>query len=363
MAVDLAEFDGRDDERAVLQTQIESLRRDRDAQTRLNGRLEAEITELRGKLGIRDAVQGMVVRPPKWQVHQPRRKGKHHAMAWLHFSDWHFDEVVQPELMNGLNAYNRAIGEQRLRSWAENVVQVAEIQGASFIWDGAVLSVNGDVFSGWIHGLKETNDGQGLFRDVRHWANRLVAATQLLLTVFPNIAIYVTVGNHGRLSEKWDSKRAVSENVEYLLGLTLQDWFAQDARVAVTVAESVDLLFPIYDLKILQTHGNTGAGKGGNGIAGFWPRLNRMRLTKQTLYRHQGGFDVMGCGHFHQYKPTAVGYGGFVVNGSGKGFDDYARDSGFEAEEAIQAMVQIAPERGVTAHHPIFVTDRKAEGW
>ena len=52
-----------------------------------------------------------------------------------------------------------------------------------------------------------------------------------------------------------------------------------------------------------------------------------------------------------------------MVNGSGKGFDDYARDAGFEAEEAIQAMVQIVPERGVTAHHPIFVTDRAAEGW
>jgi hypothetical protein len=61
---------------------------------------------------------------------------------------------------------------------------------------------------------------------------------------------------------KWDSKRAISENIEYLLGLTLQDWFEQHPKVSVTVAESVDLLLPIYDLRFLQTHGNTGGGQG-----------------------------------------------------------------------------------------------------
>jgi hypothetical protein len=342
---------------------LEQSRRDRDAANRLNGVLKQRVDELESELGIRQSIQGIVLRPPKWQTKDNHRNADHHSVAWMHFSDWHFDEVVEAPLMNGLNAYNRRIAEIRLQRWAQNVNKVLAIQSASYDWDGGVLSVNGDVFSGWIHGLKETNDGHGLFKDVRHWAERIVAAVELVLEVLPKLSIYVTVGNHGRLSQKWDSKRAVSENIEYLLGLTLADWYAGDDRVEVTVAESVDLLFPVYDLKILQTHGNTGAGKGGNGIAGFWPRLNRMRLTKQTLYRHQGGFDVMGVGHFHQYKPSAVGYSGFIVNGSGKGFDDYARDEGFEAEEAIQALVQIAPKRGVIAHYPIFVTDRKAEGW
>lgn len=354
-----------DDDHALTKGKLESARRERDALKRTNGRLEAEIAKLHEHLAIRDAVHGMVLNPPKWQVRKPRssKAARYHSTAWLHLSDWHFDEVVQPELMNGLNAYNRSIGEQRLRRWAENVVQVATIQAASFDWDGAVLSINGDIFSGWIHGLKDSNEGDGLFKDVRHWATHIVAAVELILTVFPNVAIYSTVGNHGRLSERWDSKHAVSENVEYLLGLTLVDWFASDSRVDVTVAESVDLLFPIYDLRILQTHGNTGGGNGGSGLAGFWPRLARMQLAKQSLYKSQGGFDVMGCGHFHQYKPTAVGYSGFVVNGAGKGFDDYARDAGFAAEPAVQAFVQIAPERGVTAHYPIFVADQKAEGW
>lgn len=359
--VDLSEFEDDDTQQRALG---ERYRRERDAARRYAGVLDEQIEKLRAELGIRHAVHGIVLDPPKWQTKQHRKgKGKYHAIAQLNFSDWHFDEVVQPELMNYVNAYNRRIGEIRLRQWADSVIQVAEMQTGAIEWDGAVLSINGDVFSGWIHRLKETNDGDGLIKDVRHWARQIASAVELLLQVFPTVSVYCTVGNHGRLSVKWDSKRAISENIEYLLGLTLQDWFEQHPKVNVAVAESVDLLFPIYDLKFLQTHGNTGGGNGGSGLAGFWPRLARMRLSKQTLYRSQGGFDIVVCGHFHKYSPAVVGRSGVLVNGAGKGFDDYARDYGFDAEEAIQAMMQVSPERGVTGHFPIFVADRKAEGW
>ena len=362
----MSDFDDAEEEEATADSSLkaERYKRERDRARKSLSVLNEEVTRLRDALGIREGVNGIVLNPPKWQVKDWRKgKGKYHAIAQLNFSDWHFDEVVQAELMNYVNAYSRPIGEKRLRQWATNVLQVAQIQTGAIEWDGAVVSINGDVFSGWIHGLKETNDGQGLFKDVRHWGRLIAAALTILLETFPHLEVYVTVGNHGRLSQKWDSKRAISENVEYLLGLTLQDWFEQHDRINVTVAESVDLLFPIYDLRFLQTHGNTGGGNGGSGLAGFWPRLARMRLSKQALYRSQGGFDIVVCGHFHKYSPAVVGRAGVLVNGAGKGFDDYARDWGFDAEEAIQAMMQVTPERGVTAHYPIFVSDRKAEGW
>jgi len=343
---------------------LDQVRKERNNHKARATKLQADLDELKASLDLRATVDGTVLAPPRWTVKIPAKKdAKYHATAWLLFSDWHFDEVVQAPLMNGINAYSREIALKRLRKWAENVVHVAQIQAASFDWDGAVVSMNGDIMNGIIHGFKETNDGDGLFFDIEYWAEKVVAAFELIRSVFPKLAIYVTVGNHGRLSQKWDDKRAVSENIEYLIGVFVRNHYASDPDVTVTLAKSVDLLFPIYNLRVLQTHGNTGGGNGGGGLAGFWPRLARMRLMKKTLYQNFGGFDVMGIGHFHQYKPTAVGYSGFVVNGSGKGYDEYARDMGFEDQPAMQAMIQVTPEKGITAHHPIFVTDRKAEGW
>src|ERR1019366_974782 len=81
-------------------------------------RLQEEVDHLRATLGIREAIQGIVLDPPKWQIRQHRKgRGKYHAIAQLNFSDWHFDEVVDASLMNYVNAYNRRIGEQRLKRW------------------------------------------------------------------------------------------------------------------------------------------------------------------------------------------------------------------------------------------------------
>lgn len=349
---------------AELASALDAARRERDATARVAAKLTEDVARLTAALGIRETVHGMVVTTPKWQVKASTRATKHHGIVWLQFSDWHFAEVVEVELLNGINAYSARIGEQRLHRWTDNVTQVADIIGASYDLDGAVVAVNGDILTGWIHGIdRGPTDSRGLLKDLRHWAGRMAAAFGVLAERFGRVAIYVTVGNHGRLSDKWSSRHAVGENVEWLLGLTLQDWFADDPRVSVTVAESVDLLYPIYDLRVLQTHGNTGAGRGGSGIAGFWPRLNRLRLTKQSLYARQGGFDVLCAGHFHQLKMAAMGRDGFIVNGSGKGFDAYARDAGFDAEHAAQALSLVAPERGIVSHWPIFLEDRKAEGW
>jgi hypothetical protein len=335
--------------------ELVSLKADRDQWRRRHNQLVSEIDRYQTQLGIRTAMQGVALNPPKWQTKKPPKTAKdHHAIAWLMFSDWHLDEVVDVEMMSGINAFDRRIAEIRLKEWVNSVNRVVEIDSASVTYDGAAISVNGDVFSGWIHGLKETNDGKGVFKDTRFWAERLAAAFTALLEVFPKIALYVTVGNHGRLSVKWESKRAISENVEYLLGLFLQDYFAGNDRINVTVAESVDVLFPIYDLTVLQTHGNTGhSGTGGNGQAGIWTMVNKIVANKRAFYQNMKmDFDVLGIGHFHQYRAAAFGR-----------YCDYARDKGYNPEPATQSFARITPERGITANMPLFVANRKREGW
>jgi hypothetical protein len=51
------------------------------------------------------------------------------------------------------------------------------------------------------------------------------------------------------------------------------------------------------------------------------------------------------------------------VNGSLKGYDEYASVNNFPPERAQQAAWLTTPEHGVTLQFPIFCDDSTAEGW
>jgi hypothetical protein len=325
--------------------------------------LANRVAEFEGKAEMAAAIGAVKIKPPKWQAFKPGKVKPGRATAWLHMSDWHFDEVVRPELMNGLNAYNREIAVQRLRTFTDRSLVVADSLAGSYGWDGCVLSINGDMWSGWIHGLRETNDhGAGLFADLRFWAEQLAACIRSKADYYGHVVAYVTVGNHGRMSIKWDDKRPVADNVEYQIGLTLQDWFANDDRVEIHVAESTDIFFSIYDLRVCQTHGNTGAGNSGtSSVYGPWSRIERTVQNKHRI--HKEPFDVATLGHFHNYRPAAAGYTGYVANGCGKGYDEYSAGKGYDVAPPVQGFTIVHPERGCIGHHAIEVSDRAAEGW
>ena len=72
-------------------------------------------------------------------------------------------------------------------------------------------------------------------------------------------------------------------------------------------------------------------------------------------------FDVMAVGHWHQYivAPSK----GLIVNGSLKGYDEFARQFKFEPEPAQQAFWLWTPEHGISFSAPILAVDRASEGW
>jgi hypothetical protein len=52
-----------------------------------------------------------------------------------------------------------------------------------------------------------------------------------------------------------------------------------------------------------------------------------------------------------------------VVNGTMKGYDEYAFVSNFSYEPPQQALAVVAPDKGITIQAPIFCVDRKREKW
>lgn len=332
---------------------------------------QARIDELQGQLGatrkaLAEALRRVdtservaeastrALKPPRWLSRRPK-KTERTGTLWTVLSDLHLDEVVDPAEVDGRNAYDRVIAEQRMERYFAGVVRVARHYLTGLSYDGVVCALGGDLISGDIHEeLSETNEGTAL-ETVLHWTERLAAGIALLADEFGSVHVPVVVGNHGRRTRKPRAKKRARDNFDWLIGQMLARHFAADGRVTFQIPDATDALVTSYDTTFLVTHGDQVSG--GGGIGGIWPPIMRMVAKKRTRYE----FDTLVCGHWHQLiqAPTA----GLIVNGSIKGFDEYAAVSNFVPERAQQALWVVTPEHGTTFQAPVLVEDRKVEGW
>lgn len=348
------DFDGEDESEVLARTRI---RRERDRAVTEAAGLARKLEEVQRVLAIVETAEGAALDPPKW-LSTPKSAKKHRGTLALLLSDMHFDEVVEPGEMDGLNAYNRTIAELRLEKWASNVVKLTRHHLTGVTYDGVVLMLGGDSFSGDIHEeLTQTNDDT-ILGSLLHWSEQLAAAITVVADEFGKVHIPVVVGNHGRMSRKPRAKLKARTNFDWLLGKMLQRHFTGDKRITFQIDEGPDAYFKVYGWGQLLTHGDQ--VKGGGGIGGVWPPLMRLRARKTQRHMTIGRpFEVLWCGHWH----TLIQTPSLVINGSSKGYDEYARDMNFGFEVPQQALAVITPERGITWQCPVFCQDRKSEGW
>lgn len=296
--------------------------------------------------------------PPGWLTKKPRSKTKHHGTPFLMLSDLHLDEVVYPEQVMGMNAYNRDIALQRLERTAQNFVNVTKDNWSGVKYDGAVVMLGGDIFSGDIHEeLRETNEDT-LLGSVDYWIDHLADALALIADEYGKVHVPVVPGNHGRTTRKPRAKFRARSNFDWFIGAQLARVFNKDTRFSFDLSDSADCMVPIYGHKIMLTHGDQATG--GSGIGGIWPPLMRLDARKrQRQEAVEQGYDLLVMGHWHQltFGPS------FIVNGAMKGYDEYAFTQNFGYEPPSQAAWLMTPEHGKTWTAPIFSQKREAEGW
>ena len=350
---------GEDQEKVALRKKVQSLEQRLLSAGDVKSQLDeatVEIGRLEKELGTFEAL-GMDV-APKWLNAVPSSKSSHHATPVLMLSDLHLDEVVRPEELNGTNAYNREIALMRLERLGANFVRLCRDHWSGVIYDGCVMIMGGDIFSGEIHDeLKETNDDT-MIGSLIFWQEPLARLISLLADEFGKVHVPVVVGNHGRTTRKPRSKFRARSNFDYALGHALARTFANDDRVTFDIPDAPDCRFEIYGRGVLLTHGDQATG--GSGIGGIWPPIMRL-LARKRAYGDAVGqpFDLMVIGHWHQLV-----YGkGFIVNGAMKGHDEYAMTQGFPYEVPSQAAWLMTPEHGMTWTAPVFCQQRDKEGW
>jgi len=288
------------------------------------------------------------INPPKWL--DVKSSGTNTGVPTLLASDWHFDEVVDPRQINGVNAFNRTIALRRIKRLFAKTVDLLIHHMANPKYDYFVLDLGGDMLSGNIHEeLRETNETP-VSLSMLALMDALVAGIDLLLGHFPKIVVNCVPGNHGRWDKKPRAKNRVYETYEWILYQFLAKHYGGNKDVFFNVADGADLPYSIYNTRYLLTHGDQ--FKGGSGIAGALSplMLGDARKRKRSIAIDQP-YDYMVLGHWHQYIMAK----GIIVNGSLKGADEYSFQSNFDYELPTQALWVTHPIWGITARWPIYL--------
>lgn len=340
-----------------------------------NTRLKAELKKaVRAELTaekVRTEIFGVAEHsptPPNWLgVNLAERDHSGPGTPMVMWSDWHWAEVVRKNEVGGVNQFNLEIARSRVKRLVSKTIKLAfnhQVVGVNG-YPGIVVFLGGDMIGGEIHGeLADTNELKTI-PALWDLTNVIAAALKELADKFGRVFVSGVVGNHGRNTLKPRMKSRVHTSYEWLMYVMLERFFADDPRVRFFVPNDIDALIRVNGTRYLLTHGDSLGVKGGDGIIGALGPIMRGRIKVGNAQSQIGrDFDVMVIGHWHQYLPLP----GVIVNGSLKGYDEYARTmlrAPFQVP--IQAMWYDHPLVGITKHEPLYLENQRQltplDGW
>lgn len=290
--------------------------------------------------------------PPEWAVNVKRGIDSP-GVPCAFWSDWHWGERVFAAQVNGVNEYSVEIAHARAKRIVEKTIYLLRNDVVHPEYPGIVLMLGGDMMSGDIHDELSTTNEMPLMPALLDLHAVLVWAIRSLADEFGNVFVAGVTGNHGRNTRKPVAKHRNFTNFDWLLYQFLANTFKDDGRVQFYIPDGPDAHFSVAGHTFLLTHGDQ--FRGGDGEVGMLGPVKRGRNRKQT--RNSAidlEFDTMVLGHWHQYTPTM----GFIVNGSLKGYDEYANMNNFAFEVPIQALWLVHPQHGITRHMPVYAEER-----
>lgn len=314
-----------------------------DALRRENTKLVASNEELSELVARYSFVKPEDTKTPPWLAPKRRSSKKHHATPVLMLSDLHLDEVVDLHEMDGINAYDRAIAERRLHRIVEGTVRLLKQYVNGVVFDGLLIALLGDIITGVIHDeLARTNEAPPA-ASIAYWVPVLASAIKYLADELDApIHVRPVDGNHDRFYGKTPSKQRAESSLAWIIYNWLADHLRDDPRITFGITVASEQLVDVYDTTLLLSHGDSFRSAGG--VGGLYPSMLKWLLRRHAMYSDtKRDFDYALIGHWHQ---TLWGTD-FFVNGSLKGYDEYAKGLGFSFERPQQQLFLVTPERGV----------------
>lgn len=328
---------------------LEDRIRELETELRFAQREQVDAAYIRRKIvGLADATKASD--PPDWML-RPRSAFQGPGVPTLFASDFHWGEIVDPSQIGGTNKFNVAIAHERLRTMIEVSIDLLRNHiSTPEDYPGIVFALGGDMVSGDIHEeLQATNEAE-IMKVVVDLFGALAWAIAALADEFGNVFVPCVSGNHGRNTHKIRAKGRNFTSFDWLVYVFLEKHFENDERVRFLIPDGPDAYYQVMGHRYLLTHGDQ--FRGGDGMIGALGPIIRGDHRKRSRNGQIGmEYDTMLMGHWHQLIQLQR----LIVNGSLKGYDEYAWSNNFPFEPPRQALWLTHPQHGITFSAPVHV--------
>ncbi|HKJ72687.1 MAG TPA: ParB/RepB/Spo0J family partition protein [Alphaproteobacteria bacterium] len=269
----------------------------------------------------------------------------------LFLSDWHWFETVDPQQVYDSNKFDLETGKARW--WHTLKVSIELLQqhlGGEY--PGIVVILGGDMVSGSIHEELVETDGAPPLVQAQEAAKLIADGIALIADNFDRVTVYGVPGNHGRNTRRPRTKGYAHHSLDWLAYNIAASYCERLENVAFNCPPVRDLHFEVAGRKFRLTHGDQ--FKGGDGQVGaFGPVMRgdmRKRVAASMIPGQPVHFDTLLVGHFHSlsFSPRVI------MNGSGKGYDEFALSINAPWEPPQQALFTVHPKHGITWFMPIL---------
>ena len=233
--------------------------------------------------------------PARYQFKPFKPAGK--ATAILVLSDWHVEETVEADTINGQNEFNLEVAERRIRAVFQNAVKLLDSARHLSNINDLVVAILGDVITGYIHvELVESNSlsptEASLFAQ-----DQICGGLDYLLkhAGVKSITVPTCFGNHGRTTEKMRASTAAQNSYEWLLYKQLERYYRGNSKIRWKVERGHKNYLDVQGHVVRFTHGD--AFKYGGGIGGAFVPIRR-KIAKWDKGR-AADYDIFGHLHTH----------------------------------------------------------------
>lgn len=238
-------------------------------------------------------------------------------------SDTHMGEVIEPDEINGVNAFNPDICRDRLKRYFDAACVIGKRWASDTKCEGALLVLGGDLVSGSIHEELAATNALTSPEQVVAVVEAIARGIISLRLTYGRLHVVSVPGNHSRTTHKSTAKLYSRLSYDTMAAAMLAERFRGDKNITFQYGPSKDQLVPVFGRTIFINHGDKMGTKGGMGFAG--PMLPIVRGTKK-VEAQQARFgrrpDLILHGHFH----TTGNAGNVLSNGSVPGYGEYADD-------------------------------------
>ncbi len=303
-----------------------------------------------------DAMIGISTDFPTQKLKRSKRLDKGAVAAVAPATDWHVEERVFKEAVNGKNKFDLKIAETRIKCFYSGIVENIEYQNhrkrVSELWHPLL----GDLLTGYIHEeLLETNTLSPVEACV--FLQEMICSGIDFLLKETGLPIYLPTccGNHSRTTVKKRIKTSHKNSFEWMLYMTLARYYKSEPRVTFKIGEGYHNICEIIGRKVRFHHGDSMRYQGG--VGGVTIPVNKSIAQWNKLE----AVDLDVFGHFHQFL---FHYPSWVCCSSLIGYSEFSLEIKADFQHPSQAFLIIDREYGIVEAKPIFLTDpwRKQKG-